>query len=254
MSAERPAVQVTVKLATSLDGRIAAPSGQSQWITGEAARAQGQWLRANHHAVLVGSQTVLDDNPMLTVRVDDYKGPQPLRVVADARLRTPTDCRLVHSALPLDQASGYGDAEHAVTAVVTAIKPQDLRAWELSRRNVLVGFVQRDAVEGVSPRALLNEIAGFVSNPMERVSADEPVRVFIEGGARLVTSFVRAGLVDQIEWFRAPMLLGGHGRAAIDPLEFEGLDGAPRFRRMDVREVGDDLWETYERLPLQGEE
>ena len=139
-----------------------------------------------------------------------------------------------------------------MTAVITALKPQDLRVWELSRHNLLIGFVPRAGTEGVSPQAILSEIAGFLVNPMERIGEGETARVFVEGGARLVTSFLRAGLVDRIEWFRAPIILGDKGRPAFGALETEGLDDAPRFRGVNARAIGDDLWETYERVSASG--
>ncbi|MCG8441505.1 MAG: RibD family protein, partial [Caulobacterales bacterium] len=203
--AAKPRPQVTVKLATSLDGRIAAPSGESKWITGEAARAEGHRLRAAHHAVLIGSQTAIDDDPLLTVRVDDYEGPQPMRVVADARMRLPRDSRLVASALPLSQATETGDAEHAVTAVITALKPNDEQVWELNRRNVLIGFADAGSGGGVHPRALLEETAGFLENPLQRINTVSEGRILGELQGRLSFPHVCVG---------SPFAFRRHGESA----------------------------------------
>ena len=89
---------VTLKLATSLDGRIATVSGESRWITGEEARAQVHRLRAEHDAVVIGIGTALADDPELTVRLPDYTGPQPARVVLDSRGRLPAESRLARTA------------------------------------------------------------------------------------------------------------------------------------------------------------
>src|SRR4051794_15197831 len=91
-------MSVTLKLATSLDGRIATASGESRWITGEAAREQVHRLRAQHHAVVVGIETALADDPALTVRLPGYGGRQPARVVLDSRQRLTPDCKLVATA------------------------------------------------------------------------------------------------------------------------------------------------------------
>ena len=205
--------QVTLKLATSLDGRIATASGESKWITGEAARLEGHRLRAAHDAILVGIETVLADDPELTARLPGRSVDQPLRVVLDSRLRTPATAKVA-----------TGD-----TLILTAVQPRAIGEAVVE---------QVEAPDGrPSPEAVLRAIrkAGEAS-------------VLIEGGGQVAASFLRAGLVDRIEWFRAPILLGGEGRPCIAMLELAKLADAPKFRRLSAEPCGDDLWERYERL------
>ncbi len=218
-------IRVTLKLATSLDGRIATASGNSKWITGEEARAEAHRLRAAHDAVLVGSGTVLADDPELTARTDPPPAQQPLRIVADARGRTPLDARLFRTIdkAPLAIAVGSVAAGKKYTGVYG-----DFELW-----GVIDGTWRGP---GVSPAALL-DTAG------KRGLAT----LMIEGGGRLAASFVKAGLVDRIEWFRAPILLGGDGLPALGVLGLEKVVDAPTFVRTRVKEVGVDLWESYVR-------
>ena len=204
--------RITLKLATSLDGRIAMASGESQWITGEASRLQGHRLRASHEAILVGVETVLHDDPQLTVRVPGEQHPNPRRIVLDSRLRTPSNARLLDGALILTtvQVAPLGTAEVVQIAADDHGRP--------------------------APNAVLAALA-------ER----NITSVLIEGGGRVAASFVKAGLVDAIEWFRAPMLLGHEGRPAIADLGFDRLSDTPRFKRLAVSPLGDDLWERYEK-------
>ena len=205
---------VTLKLATSLDGRIATASGESRWITGEAARLEGHRQRAAHDAILVGIETVLMDDPELTARLPGRPVDQPLRVVLDSRLRTPATAKV---------ASG-GDS-----LILTACAPTAVGSAVVE---------QVEAVEGrPGPAAVLAAIR-------RRGAAS----VLIEGGGQVAASFLRAGLVDRLEWFRAPILLGGEGRPCVAALSLARLSDAPRFRRLAVAPCGDDLWERYERL------
>ena len=206
-------MRVTLKLATSLDGRIATASGESQWITGEAARLEGHRLRAAHDAILVGVETVLHDDPELTARLPGRSVDQPLRVVLDSRLRTP-------------QAAKVGGEN---TLILTAVEPRSIGAAKV---------VQIDAKDGrpTIPAVLKAlEIAGATS-------------LLIEGGGQVAASFLRANAVDALEWFRAPVLLGGEGRPCVAALALAKLADAPKFRRLGVEPVGDDLWERYARL------
>jgi len=204
--------RVTLKLATSLDGRIATATGESQWITGPEARQQGHRLRAVHDAILVGVETVLADDPELTVRLQDYDGGHPLRVVLDSRLRTPATAKV---------ASGN-------TLILTVAAPHAIDHAE-------VVAVAADDGRPTIPAVL------------DALAARNIGSILIEGGGRVAASFILAGAVDAIEWFRAPILLGGEGRPCVASLALAKLADAPKFRRLGVEPVGDDLWERYAR-------
>lgn len=223
---------VTLKLATSLDGRIATASGESRWITGPAAREQVHRIRALHQAVLVGVETAIADDPELTVRLPGFVGIQPVRVVLDSRQRLPLTSKLVR------------DAERLPTVVVTIENPNN----RLTDAGVTV--LQVAQTEGrPDPKAVVEALqADFDRRIAERfgVSAGRmELNLMIEGGGQVAASFLSAGLVDQIEWFRAPIILGDEGRPAIGAFVLKDLAAAPRFRRLAVETVGDDLWERY---------
>jgi diaminohydroxyphosphoribosylaminopyrimidine deaminase/5-amino-6-(5-phosphoribosylamino)uracil reductase len=212
---------VTLKLATSLDGRIATGAGESRWITGPEARIEVHGLRAAHDAVLVGIETALTDDPELTVRLDGYAGPQPSRVVLDSRQRLPRTTKLVQTAKAVP------------TYVITTTAP----SAELLACGVRV--LQVKAVADGRPE-LEAALAALKNQGLERL--------LVEGGGQVAGAFLRCGLVDRIEWFRAPLVLGADGRPGVGSLAVSELADAPRFRRTGVRPVGVDLWETYERL------
>jgi diaminohydroxyphosphoribosylaminopyrimidine deaminase/5-amino-6-(5-phosphoribosylamino)uracil reductase len=209
-----PLPRVTLKLATSLDGRIATASGESRWITGEAARAQVQLLRASHDAVVVGAGTAIADNPLLTARTDPPPAAQPWRVVFDRGLR-------VAPTLRLFQSTGQGPV-----ALVTAGEAQAFAAF-----GVTVVRCDRAA----SATAMLGALGAVT-----RVRS-----LLVEGGGVLAAALMAEGRVDRLEWFRAPLVLGGEGRSAVGPLGLERLSEARRFRRIAAAELGEDLHETY---------
>ena len=214
-------MSVTLKLATSLDGRIATAAGESRWITGQAAREQVHRLRAAHHAVVIGIETAMADDPELTVRLAGYAGPQPARVVLDSRQRLRPESKLASTAREIPTylvASGAPDPRltDAGVRILTVAARADGRAD-------LKTVAQSLAAEGLSS-------------------------LFVEGGGQVAASFIRAGLVDAIEWFRAPIVIGGEGRAGVGDLALAALAEAPHFRRIEVRPLGDDLWERYARV------
>jgi diaminohydroxyphosphoribosylaminopyrimidine deaminase/5-amino-6-(5-phosphoribosylamino)uracil reductase len=212
---------VTLKLATSMDGRIATAAGDSRWITGPEARAEVHRLRAQSDAVLVGLGTALADDPELTVRLDGFAGPQPARVVLDSRLRTPLTAKLVQTAraVPTYIVSVAGSPAALAEA---GVKVLTVKAGADGRPDLV------DAVSALRARGL--------------------GALLVEGGGQTAAAFLRAGLVDRIEWFRASILLGEEGRPGIGALGVGALAAAPKFRRSSVHAVGDDLWERYERL------
>ena len=212
---------VTLKLATSLDGRIATAAGQSRWITGAAAREAVHGLRAEHDAVVVGVETALADDPELTVRLAGYDGRQPARVVLDSRQRLTPQCKLVKTAREIP------------TYVVAATEP-DPALIAAGVRVLRVRALGEDRPE--------------LKTVVEALAGEGLHRLFVEGGGQVAASFVRCGLVDALEWFRAPVLIGGEGRPGIGALAVATLAEAPHFRRIEVREVGDDLWERYARI------
>jgi len=212
-------MRVTLKLATSLDGKIATASGESRWITGEPARQEAHRLRAIHAAVLVGVETVIADDPELTVRLAGYVGGQPVRVVLDSRLRIPPGARLVASAKSIP-----------TTVISTVISNK--RLTDAGVRLIQVARTDGRVDVAAAVRAL--EETGMTS-------------VMIEGGGQVAASFLSRGLVDAVEWFRGPIVLGDEGRPAVAAFVLKDLAAAPRFRRTEVQTLGEDLWERYEK-------
>ncbi len=212
---------VTLKLATSLDGRIATATGESRWITGPEARAEVHRLRAAHDAVLVGIETALADDPELTVRLDGYGGRQPARVVLDSRQRLRCTARLVQTARAVPT--------YVVTTEAASAELQDCGVRVLTVKAVGDGRPELEAALA----ALREQGLG---------------KVMVEGGGQVAASFLRCGLVDRIEWFRAPLVLGAEGRPGIGSLAVSELAAAPRFRRTEATPLGADLWERYERI------
>ena len=217
---------MTLKLATTLDGRIATARGDSQWITGKTARAWAHGLRARHDAVAVGIGTVLADNPQLTCRLPGLPIRPPARIVFDSRLRLSAMSKLA-----------AGTAEGPVL-VVTGKGATNERAKPLLASGVTVIEVERDADGRPDLAASLRAVADFGIT-----------RLLIEGGGILAASLFRAGLVDRIAWFRAPMAIGGDGLPAIAPFGIDRLASAPGFVRTALDRVGSDILESYRRQP-----
>jgi len=211
---------VTLKLASTLDGRIATASGESRWITGAPARRAVHAARARHDVVLVGSGTVLADDPDLTIR--GLGLPAIPRVVLDARLRLPLGARLVTTA------------RQTPTWLITAPGHAPAALAPYRDAGVEVLTVPR-AETGLDPAAALQALA-----------QRGVTRVFAEGGASLAAALLRAGLVQRIMWFHAPAALGAEAMPAIAPLGLTHLAEMPRYRLVATHALGQDVLSEYE--------
>lgn len=212
-------VRVTLKLATSLDGRIALADGTSQWITSSASRARAHELRAAHDAILVGVGTVMADDPLLTARTIPLPPRQPVRIVADSHARTPLHAKLMTSlnVAPVVIATA-GDAAEA------------------------------HAEAGASVWRCGNGVRVNVRDLVRRAEAEGLRTILVEGGSQLAASFVREGLVHELAWFRAPLLIGGEGLSAVGELGLTDLKAATRWRPVATERIGDDVLDTYVRV------
>ena len=218
---------VTVKLATTLDGRIAMPGGESRWITGAPARARAHLLRARHDAVMVGIGTVLADDPELTCRLNGLDRRPPVRIIVDRQLRIPPTARLLAEA---------GAATIWLLAAASA-DPNRRPALEASGARVIEVADRGDGIDLAAALAALGT-RGIT-------------RLLVEGGARLVASLLKARLVDRLAWFHAPRLIGADGIAAIGALGIAALAEAPGFERASTETVGADLLTTFRARDLQ---
>jgi diaminohydroxyphosphoribosylaminopyrimidine deaminase/5-amino-6-(5-phosphoribosylamino)uracil reductase len=215
---------VTVKLATSLDGRLATHTGESQWITGETARLEGHRLRADHDAIMVGAGTAFADDPSLTCRLPGYEDRRPVRIVLDSRLRLSLTSKLVITA------------SEAPTWLMTLAEADPLRRRALTDLGV--------EVLDVPPADVGHPDIG---QALQLLGGRGLTRLLVEGGGRLVASLLAIGAVDRLVWFRAPIVIGGDGIPAAAPIGVDRLAQAPRWRRIGQVELGDDVMETYAR-------
>ena len=214
---------VTLKLASTLDGRIATRTGQSQWITGEPARRMAHALRGRNDAVLVGVGTVLADNPDLTCRIPGFKSAAMVRVVADSHLRMPLTARLVATA---------------------ASAP----TWVLTRDSVDPHRVAAFEAAGVAIIRVGDSSAGVDLAHGLRVLAERGItRLLVEGGAQLAAALLRDDLVDRLAWFHAPVVMGGDGWPAAQAFGVERLAQMQHFVRTGTQAVGADLLSEYVR-------
>jgi diaminohydroxyphosphoribosylaminopyrimidine deaminase/5-amino-6-(5-phosphoribosylamino)uracil reductase len=207
---------VTLKIAQTLDGKIATAKGESKWITGDQARAEGQWLRNSSDAILVGINTVLKDDPSLTVRIPG--GRDPLRVVVDSMLRTPADATIIRQK---------SSAPTIVAALSSAPKAR-IRNLQDAGAEVLL-------VKSAAGRVDLRDL-------MKKLGRRGIMSVLIEGGAEVHASAIMSRIVDKIVLFVAPMLMTGRDSlCSIGGISPARLSQAIKLHNISVRFVGRDL-------------
>jgi diaminohydroxyphosphoribosylaminopyrimidine deaminase/5-amino-6-(5-phosphoribosylamino)uracil reductase len=213
---------VTVKAAMTLDGKIATASGESQWITGEKARAHGMKLRLGSDAVLVGINTILADNPSLTVRLNaNSKGniqhPTPRRIVLDSMVRTPLTAKVVSD-------------KHAVltTIIVSKSASKNRVATLLKRVHIIVAPVSKSSID---LRWLL-----------KKLGAENVTSLLVEGGGEVNASFLLGGLAQRVAFFYAPKILGGRdSRKSVAGESVRSLAEATQLRDVEWKRLGPDL-------------
>ncbi|MDA1192945.1 MAG: bifunctional diaminohydroxyphosphoribosylaminopyrimidine deaminase/5-amino-6-(5-phosphoribosylamino)uracil reductase RibD [Candidatus Poribacteria bacterium] len=210
---------VTVKLAMSLDGKTATRTGESKWITSEAARAEGHRLRNTHDAILTGIGTILADDPQLTTRLSEGEDARDaLRVILDTHARTPVIARALQGADDTQTILVVG--EQADAARVEALESAGAVVWRLPSSG-----------RGIDLNALL-----------DRLGSADILSVLVEGGASIIGSFVEARAVDRVVAFLAPMVIGG--REALSGIGGEGfarLAETLRFASWETRPIPPDL-------------
>jgi diaminohydroxyphosphoribosylaminopyrimidine deaminase / 5-amino-6-(5-phosphoribosylamino)uracil reductase len=209
---------VTLKLAATLDGRIAAANGDARWISGKSSRRTVHRLRNEVDAIVVGLGTVEADDPLLTCRI--VGGRNPWRIVLDSGLRIRSSAKILR--LPDPHKTVIATGARAAPARARALEARGVQVWRLPLQN-----------KQVSWRALLKELArcGIVS-------------VMIEGGARTAASALKEGVVDKILFFYAPKILGADALAMVEPLGITAVTKAVAVKDLSVIRSGDDLMVT----------
>lgn len=212
---------LTLKLALTLDGRIATESGESRWITGPQARARVHLMRASHDAVLVGAGTARADDPELTLRLGGFAH-QPVRIVAAAGLDLPREGRMAASI-----AAGPFWLLHGPEAPAEA-------------RDYWSGQGARLIAVPLGPKGALDAAA-----MLSRLGDEGLTRVFCEGGGQLAAGLMRARLADRVEIFSAGRMIGGDGRAGLGAFGLRALADAPQYELQASQSVGADLWHSW---------
>lgn len=208
---------VTLKAAVSLDGKLATVSGDSRWVTGEAARTEVHRLRDRVDAVLVGAGTVRTDDPALTARIPEGGGRDPLRVVLDSALQLSPERQLFHlrsdARTLVVHVEGQGaERAQALVTVGTELLGVPGRPGEVDLETTLRELLRRDVLH-----------------------------VLVEGGPRVFAAFIRAGLADALVLHLAPRLVGGDGLSWLGPLGLDRMAGARSVRIESMRSLGEDL-------------
>ncbi len=211
---------VILKTAMSLDGKIVTKTGDSKWITNEKSRKYAHKLRSEVDAILVGIETVLKDDPRLTVRMSDVRcqmsDRNPIRIVVDSRARIPIEAKILN---------------HEAPAIVATTKLASKRKIEVIEKKGVRVLVIRDRNKKVNLKELLKRLGGL-----------EITSLLVEGGGKINASFLENDLVDKVLFFIAPKIIGGE--KALTPVEGEGIERikqAVKLKNISIKRFGEDV-------------
>lgn len=204
---------VTLKLAVSLDGRIATSTGDSRWITGIGARRLVHRMRSLSDAVMVGASTVVKDDPELTVRL--VEGKSPVRVVVDSRFKAPLESRV------FKKAGG---------AIVFVTRDAPRKKIEKALESGIKVVAVPKSRQGVDLKRVVKELGRL-----------QVTSLLVEGGGTLAASLLKSGLVDRVCLFMAPLIIGAEGTGAVAGLGIKKVSGALKLKEVAVKTVGHDI-------------
>jgi len=212
---------IILKIATTLDGKIATQSGESKWITGKFARKTAHKLRHSCDAIMIGSGTALADNPSLTSRLPGVSNDRRLRIILDGRLRIPLDGNLVQTARQVP----------VMVFTLPGSKKNKKKIDCLKKSGVSI-IVCEENVKQID-----------IKEVVAKINSHGITRLLVEGGGAIAASLLSANLVDEIAWFRAPSVMGNDGIAAINGLGLEKLEKMSKFSRKSLTVLDDDCLE-----------
>lgn len=233
---------VALKIATSLDGKIALSSGKSKWITNTKCRQYGHLLRSQHDAIMVGIGTVLRDDPSLDCRLDGLENHSPIRIVLDSNLKTPLNCKLVETAkdIPLWIFTHLNDKKkikkledkNAEVFLFPSMIEGDLSSYYIQSEEVVPvpGFFHKIENSGIN--SFLTFLAKKGIN-----------RLFVEGGTKVTTSFIKSNLFDCIYWFRGSKIMGNDSKPSVEALDLKTINNIKNLKRLETKTFDNDIME-----------
>ena len=218
---------VTLKMATTVDGKIATKTGESKWITGALAREKVHIMRSQYDAIAIGINTVLQDNPKLTCRLPGLENRSPVRVVFDSSLKIDINSDI------LKTASSY-------------------KTWIITSENHDLSVINKFEEYGVEIISVALDGEGHIDLYLALAALAKRgiTRLMVEGGATLSTSFLRSNLVDLLAWFRAPSLIGADGKSVFSNLGVDGIDSMHKFELLNHENIGSETLDLYGRIGL----
>ena len=206
---------ITLKFAQTLDGRIAARDGSSKWISGPGSLKLAHKLRAENDGILIGAGTILQDNPSLTVRL--IKGKNPARIIIDPKLRTPYAARIIKNT------------KIAKTIIVTARKAPKAKVAKFRQKGVEFVFLPLSKRGNVDLKKII------------RILYRKGIKsILVEGGGRIITSFIKKGIVDKLIVIISPRILG-KGKSSVGDLGIGNIKWALKLRIKSAKRLGKDV-------------